>query len=337
MFAKFNQLLIQGSQLLKTALVLACDDNFIAYASVVARRVVHYAKEKFPIIIVSDGVTEENKTLAQKFCPQISFIEAGHVLTDHAFGFRPPFSRACYLRLFFDEILADFDRVAYIDCDVSPLTDLQPLLQMAPKAAPFIAAHDMAVLTIDDYHVRLPLSSGNSYFNSGVMVLDLKAMESEGILACALKFAKEKPELCAYVDQDALNVAAGGRWQVLDWRWNVTGFLFHRIDRAYFVRHITGNKPWSASKFDIEKRFVDEWRSDLLESPWPHRFLENADGFSKTYVRPVLRTVERPMKRLLYSNSPTMRGKMIRFEKRLTSVLDTIEAAAGRGELARVL
>ena len=322
---------------MKTALVLACDDNFIAYASVVARRVVHYAKEKFPIIIVSDGVTEENKTLAQKFCPQISFIEAGHVLTDHAFGFRPPFSRACYLRLFFDEILADFDRVAYVDCDVSPLTDLHPLLQMAPKAASFIAAQDLSVLMIDDYHTRLPLPPGSSYFNSGVMVMDLKAMDSEGIFASALKFAKEKPELCVYVDQDALNVAAGGRWQVLDWRWNAMGFLLDRIDRPYFLRHVTGNKPWSPSKFDIGKRFVDEWRADLAKSPWPHKFHENADSFSKTYVRPVLRTVERPMKRLLYADAPTMRGKMIRFEKRLTSVLDTIEAAASRGELARVL
>lgn len=322
---------------MKTALVLACDDNFIAYASVVARRAARYAREKFPIVIVSDGVTEENKDLALKFCPEISFIEAGHVLTDHAFGFRPPFSRACYLRLFFDEILVGFDRVAYIDCDVSPLTDLQPLLQMAPKAASFIAAHDMAVLAIDDYHIRLPISSGDSYFNSGVMVMDIKAMQSEGIFASALSFAKEKPELCAYVDQDALNVAAGGRWQVLDWRWNVTGFLIHRIDRPYFLRHITGNKPWSKSKFDIEKRFVDEWRSDLAESPWPHKFEENADGFSKTYMRPFLRTFERPYKQLMYANAPTMRGKMVRFEKRLISVLDTIEAAAARDELARIL
>jgi lipopolysaccharide biosynthesis glycosyltransferase len=322
---------------MKTALVLACDDNFIPFASVVARRVTRYAREKFPIVIVSDGVTEENKILAQKFCPEISFIEAGHILTGHAFGFRPPFSRACYLRLFFNEILAGFDRVAYIDCDVSPLTDVQPLLQMAPKAASFIAAQDLSVLMIDDFHTRLPLPPGSSYFNSGVMVMDLKAMQGEGIFASALKFAKEKPELCVYVDQDALNVAAAGRWQVLDWRWNAMGFLLDRINRPYFIRHITGNKPWSASKFDIERRFVDEWRSDLLESPWPHRFLENADSFSKTYVRPVLRDFERPFKRLLYANSPTMRGKMIRFEKRLPAILDSIESAASSGALARVL
>jgi lipopolysaccharide biosynthesis glycosyltransferase len=321
---------------LKTALVLSSDDNFIAYASVVARRVVRFAGEKFPVIIVSDGVTEENKKLAQKFCPGISFIEAGHLLEGHAFGFKPPFSRACYLRLFFDQILAGFDRVAYIDCDVSPLTDLQPLLQMAPRVAPFMATHDLSVVAIDDYHTRLPLPRGSSYFNSGVMVMDLRAMENEGIFASALKFAKEKPELCPYVDQDALNVAADGRWQVLDWRWNVTTFLIDRIDRPFFIRHVTGNKPWSASKFGIERRFVDEWRSDLAESPWPHRFLENADRFSKTYVRPVLRTFERPYKRLVYANSPTMRGKMVRFENRLPAILDSIETAAGRGDLASV-
>lgn len=322
---------------MKTALVLSSDDNFIAYASVVARRVAYFAREKFPIVIVSDGVTEENKALAQKFCPEISFIEAGHILSRHAFGYHPPFSRACYLRLFFDEILTGFDRVAYIDCDVSPLTDLYPLLQLAPKAAPFVAAQDLAVLMIDEYKARLPLPPGSPYFNSGVMVMDLKAMENEGIFASALKFATEKPELCLYVDQDALNVAAAGRWQILDWRWNVMTFLVDRIKKPYFLRHITGNKPWSESKFGIEKRFVDEWRSDLAESPWPHRFLENADSFTKTYVRPLLQTIERPIKRLANANSPTMRGKMVRFEKRLPAILDSIEESASRGELARVV
>jgi hypothetical protein len=39
---------------------------------------------------------------------------------------------------------------------------------------------------------------------------------------------------------------------------------------------------------------------------------------------------------LLYANSPTMRGKMIRFEKRLPAILDSIESAASSGELACV-
>jgi hypothetical protein len=59
---------------MKTALVLACDDRFIPYTAVVARRIARYAAEKFPITVVSDGVSDDNKALALKFCPQISFI-----------------------------------------------------------------------------------------------------------------------------------------------------------------------------------------------------------------------------------------------------------------------
>lgn len=321
---------------MKTALVLACDDNFVPFASVVARRAALYAREKFPIIIVSDGVTDDNKRLAQQFCPQISFIEASHLLENLTFNVRPAFPRVCNLRLFFDDILAEFDNVAYVDCDVSLVNDVGPLVAMRPKSAPFIAAQDLCVLMMDDYRSRLPLPIGSSYFNSGVMVMDLHAMTHEGMFASARKFAAERPDLCLFPDQDALNVAAAGRWQVLDWRWNAMGFLLDRIKTPYFLRHITGNKPWSASKFDIEKRFVDEWRSDLAESPWPHKFQENGDSFSKTYIRPVLRTFERPMKRLLYANAPTMRGKMIRFERQLPAMLESIEAAAARGELARI-
>ncbi len=56
---------------MKTALVLACDDNYIPYTAVVARRIAGYATEKFPIIVVSDGVSDENKALARKFCPKL--------------------------------------------------------------------------------------------------------------------------------------------------------------------------------------------------------------------------------------------------------------------------
>ena len=54
---------------MKTALVLACDDNFIAYASVVARRVAWLSSEKFPIIIVSDGRDGREQGSGPKILP----------------------------------------------------------------------------------------------------------------------------------------------------------------------------------------------------------------------------------------------------------------------------
>jgi lipopolysaccharide biosynthesis glycosyltransferase len=321
---------------MKAALVLACDDNFVAYASVVARRAAYYAREKFPIIIVSDGVTDENKRLAQKFCPQISFIEAGNLFEGHDFYIRGNFTRATYLRLFFDEILSDFDRVVYIDCDVSPLADLSPLLAMVPKASPVMATYDLPQLANEvSVYDRLPLARGAGYLQGGVQVFDLKAVRSEGIFKDAICFVLENPETCQFVDQDALNVVLNGRWQVLDWRWNVVHFCVNHMPRPYYIRHITGSKPWASDKVGIEKYLVEQWQSDMAESPWPYKFLPAQKLYAKKYIRPITRAIETPVKFLVRGERTGQNLK--RYLKRLPSVLATIETAAREGRLASAL
>lgn len=319
---------------MKTALVLACDDNFIAYASVVARRVAMLSSEKFPIIIVSDGVTEENKALALKFCPRISFIEAGHLFGNRDFYTRTTFTRATYLRLFFDEILADFDRAVYIDCDVSPLVDMTPLLAMKPSASPVMATYDLVQQIYDNnIYDRLPLSREAGYLQGGVQVFDLRAVRSEQIFKEAIRFVLENPETCQLVDQDALNVVLQGRWQVLDWRWNVTHFLVDRMPGTFFLRHMTGAKPWGPTTYGLEKPLAKQWRSDLLESPWPHKLLPSTDSFYKTYLRPVVRQAE-------HSFKAAVRGKTdrkVQYLKRLPETLRRIEDAAREGRLAAAL
>jgi lipopolysaccharide biosynthesis glycosyltransferase len=259
---------------MKTALVLACDDRFVPFTAVVARRIVRHAKEKFPIAVISDGVSDEHKALARKFCPEISFLEASQLFEHRPLPARGTFSRAAHLRLFLDEILADFDRAVYLDSDISLLTDVCPLLALEPKAAPIIAAHDIPIMVEGKYRDRLHIAA--PYFNSGVMVLDLRAIRAERIFADALQYALDHPERCEFVDQDPLNAVLDGRWQVLDWRWNALTQIRDLMPKEPFIRHFARYKPWARKKAGIEQRFVDEWRSDLADSPWPHRFSEQS-------------------------------------------------------------
>ena len=85
---------------MKAPVVLSCDDNFIPYTAVVAHRIARNASEKFPIIVISDGVTDENKARARRFCPQIHFIEAAPLFDGRPVPARGAFTRANYLRLF---------------------------------------------------------------------------------------------------------------------------------------------------------------------------------------------------------------------------------------------
>ena len=322
---------------MKTALVFACDDNFLPYTSVVARRVAMLASEKFPIIIVSDGISDEDKRLAQKFCSQISFIEASHLFKDDRFHTTDTYRRATYLRLYLDEIMADFDGIVYLDGDITPLVDVSPLLQIAPTVSPVAATYGMNEVR-RPVHDLLPISKNAGYLQGGVQIFDLKAVRDEGIFRDAIKFANAYPEKCQLVDQDALNAVLNGRWQVLDWRWNVMNEDSLYQPRPHFIRHHAGpNKPWAPAKTNCEPFIVEQWRKDLADSPWPERYLPEKRGpFARKYIRPTARAIEVPLKALFRGDFDTLihgerdAREMKRYLKRLPSLLSQIEAKEGQ-------
>jgi lipopolysaccharide biosynthesis glycosyltransferase len=321
---------------MKTALVLACDDNFIPYTAVVARRVAGYASEKFPVFVLSDGVTDENKALARKFCPQIDFIEASAFFVDKTLPAGHGFSRATYMRLFLDDFLSGFDRAVYLDSDISPLTDVSPLLTMEPKAGPVIAAHDLSAAVGGEYRDRLKMTG--PYFNGGVAVYDLKAIRAESIFRDALRYALDHPERCLFADQDALNAVLDGRWQTLDWRWNAMNYMGGRWPKQPFIRHFAGNKPWASKKIGVERRFVNEWQADLAESPWPKRFHEqSAKHALRAIFEPASLALSHLGRTLAHSTRNDRRGNKVRMRRQLPDILSNIERWAADSSMARPL
>ena len=329
---------------MKTALVFACDDNFVAYTSVAARRVSQLSSEQFPIVIISDGVADENKRLAQKFCQQINFIEAGSLFGENRFHTTTAYARATYLRLYLDEILADFDRIVYMDGDMTPLVDISPLLQMIPKASPVMATYSFDHVRTYPYN-KLSLSPGAGYLQGGLQIFDLKAVREERIFKDAIQFALDHPEKCELVDQDALNFVLQGRWQVLDWRWNVMNFEAKHAPRPFYIRHHGGaEKPWTADKSGSEPDIIKLWRADLAESPWPQKFTaEKKVPFSRKYIRPVTRAIEVPIKAAVRGDYQTVlhgereRRQNKRHLRHLPSFLKKAEEAAREGRLASAL
>lgn len=316
---------------MKTALVFASDDTFIPYTAVVARRVALGSSEDFPIVVVSDGITNENKKLAQQFCPRIGFVEASHVFAESGFHTTDAYRRAAYLRLYLEEIMDGFDRTVYLDGDLSPLVDVSPLLRIKPAVSPIVATYGMTQI-LRPVHDVLPMSPGAGYLQSGVMVIDLKAVRQEGIFRNAIQFANDFPEKCALVDQDALNAVLNGRWQVLDWRWNVCNDEALYAPRPHFIRHHAGpHKPWSTTKTNCEPFIIKKWRQDLSETPWPDHFLPaETAAFFRRYLRPITRSIEVPLKALFRGGIDAREREIQRYRNSLPSLLQRIDANVGQ-------
>ena len=146
---------------------------------------------------------------------------------------------ATLLRFLLPSVLKDIDRVVYLDCDLVVLKDITTLydtdlldfplaacldfwLTGAPPYAPPIVGWG-----VGEWHKFLSevvrLVDCKAYFNSGVLVMDLKRFRNTGLIHAAEEFLEQTNYKTVFVDQDALNHVINGAFVRLDSRWNALG------------------------------------------------------------------------------------------------------------------
>ena len=172
----------------------------------------------------------------------------------------PRLKLSTYTRLHLDEYFDDdWDRVLYLDADVRVISPLRALLDVELRGSVLGAA-------IQDKGSEL-----RPYFNAGVLLFDWRSVLSSELLKETRRFALENPDLCRWVDQDALNWVFRERWTPIDRRWNVINSVARQYPywRPHIKHPTTRDKPWLSTR--RPHMLVDGiwyWRV-LRNSPWP--------------------------------------------------------------------
>ena len=122
---------------------------------------------------------------------------------------------AALLKFSLGELLPDLDKALYLDGDVLVRKSLAPIFDLELGENVLAAAPDTGVMS---FH-RSIHDEVRRYFNSGVMLLDLKKMRAGGY-AAKLTAAKRSDNERALMDQDVFNRVFDGRVQSLPVRWN---------------------------------------------------------------------------------------------------------------------
>ena len=196
-----------------------------------------------------------------------------------------------WFRLLVPDLIAA-QRVLLIDPDTFVAQPLRELWATSLDAGPVAAVANVvepvkrlqvASIGIDDPH---------SYFNAGVVLMDLQAMRAEGAVSSMLAFAKDNASRIPWLDQDTLNVVFAGRWQALHPKWNAMNSLWmwrawaEELFGADVVREATTSpgilhfegpgplKPWHALN---EHSWRDAYRRTLARTPWAREPLESDD------------------------------------------------------------
>jgi lipopolysaccharide biosynthesis glycosyltransferase len=216
----------------------------------------------FMIHILDGGISIKNKLKFQLFFIknrlkyQFYKIDYSTIINAPTHGH---ISLSAYSRLFLSSILSkEIIHVLYLDCDLVVINKLDEL--MNTKIDDY---HIAAIEEIISEEMRNNLELRDSlYFNSGVMLINLRKWREENIESKFLEFINEKPEKIKYWDQDVLNFCLKNKWLRLPQKYNLTHFFFYPdvYPPAYFgmkqdefeksvkdpiIIHFTSHqKPW---------------------------------------------------------------------------------------------
>jgi lipopolysaccharide biosynthesis glycosyltransferase len=189
--------------------------------------------------------------------------------------------RATWYRIFLPELLGA-DRVLFLDSDTIACDSLAPLWRTDLDGNYVGAVTNVWQWNDVGRELRLGLPEG-SYFNAGVLLMDLGRMRADGCSTALLEYGtRQAPEL-SFRDQDALNVVLGDRRLPLHPRWNCMNSILlfgssvevfgadavAEARRNPAIRHFEGpsvNKPWHLL---CERGMREVYFDHRRQTPWP--------------------------------------------------------------------
>jgi len=241
-------------------IALAFDDNFWAPAYAVMRSICLSSKRRGDMVFhllhmpLSAQHALDLKAIETEFGARLCWYNLAENVMFGDFVADLPASAqwptVVYGRLLLGNLLPlDVERVIYLDCDMmvrDPIeklfdTDMdgRPLAAVRDAQAPFIVGRrDMA-------EKRDLFDTADPYFNSGMLLIDLKAWRDVDIPARIKAFAARGIMGRLYFDQDMLNLIFHDNWLALPWRWNtIDAHAAHEGMDPAILHYTRASKPW---------------------------------------------------------------------------------------------
>lgn len=249
------------------------DNNYVMPAIVSITSAIMNKNENsiYKIYIIGVSINEENKKILNEFIAKNIndkiYIEILHFNQLYNFDDDYPYytdaSSASIFKFDISNILFDFDKVLYLDCDTIILKDLSEFFNIDINEYYAAVVKDYIGSEILKFHYKLGIKD---YFNSGVMLLNTKLLRENNIKEILFDYrSKNYDEL---MDQNTLNYVFNNKVKFIEPRYNfmVTNSNYDKaILDKYFqcdtgkdivISHMTSIKPWAKNVAE-EKYFYN--------------------------------------------------------------------------------
>lgn len=205
------------------------------------------------------------------------------------------YTRQVFYRLLMAELLPDYvDKVLYLDCDIIVRHSLRPLFQIDIENFSIGVVHDSQEAVISRFN-RLGYSYDKGYFNSGVLLVNLKRWRESDKTSLLLKYIKDNSARIVLPDQDPLNVVFQDDKIFLPFTYNFQSGLILKPEAILMdytkykseiqsaisdpvILHLSGERPWIKGCLHPYKeeyfkyRSLTQWKNEpLWNNPAPLR------------------------------------------------------------------
>jgi len=270
-------------------IVFAPDNIFAKYFSTTLQSLIQNSdlNEYYDIIIFENDITERNKRLLNNMIPKNFSLRYFQIyLTDvNILKLMTPkktWSISMYYRIFIPLMLHKFDRVLYCDSDIIFNQPIDEFFNIDFEGNEILAVADSCMSKLLDIRPRikahlekdLNLKNPEKYFNSGVIMFNINAIDKDAYYQAFEQYIKTKD--LEFPDQDILNVIFEGKAKIIPCKWNYQyGTL---ICEKNFLNHVYG---------EYRKEFIKARKNPIIihyttpRKPWKDPYREWAEVFWK--------------------------------------------------------
>ncbi len=260
-------------------IALATDKNYLELASILMRSIAKYGDvPEATIIVCADGLSFKEKELLASCAKPLKtrFFDLDASLRQRLANVRitSNWPLTTWARVTLPDMVEEKDgKLLYLDSDIVVAKSLRPLFETDLEDSAIAGVPvDKDAAFLAGLNKNLGRPADTPYFNAGVLLIDIANWRKHNFTDKAIDVGSTLGNDLTYLDQDALNSVADGRFYVLERRWNwysvkadpSSASIIHYV---YEKPHIAGTKHPARDVY-MALRSETPWANRRLVSPW---------------------------------------------------------------------
>ncbi len=263
-------------------IVFATNDNYAPYLATAIQSIKEHSNKNnmYDMYVFHTSLSMQNQLLIDSLTEvniSIRFIDVTPYIKNIKVYSHGHYSVEMYYRILIPEILSEYDKVLYLDCDLIVNTDIAELYSI--DISNYILGVVLDEITTDDMlrylnsTLKFPI---DKYFNSGVLMINTKKFNENGIKQKCFDVLDKSPRL-ACPDQDILNISCRGEVLYLSNEWNYQcapnnyTLLDRYLTKKNIIHYTSPFKPWNTVDLPLSEYF---WKY-AKNTPYYENILRN--------------------------------------------------------------